>query len=264
MEDSRMKAHPLAEYFPVIQGEEFDKLVEDIKKNGQIEPIKTYKGEILDGINRYRACKVAGVEPMFEEWVGDDPLTYVVSVNIRRRHMDKGQRALLATEMLPEFEARAKGRQGRRSDIATSTPKDEDVNLVFDKQGIAKASAQAANEFGVSPKSVERAKRIVEQAPERKADILAGKASLRSVDAEIAKEKARQRVIEKQKEEIHKIVKETPRQVKEFMEALKAYTRALEIAIEAKDIGLFSPEAERNIYGRFDRIRELENRFRGE
>lgn len=47
---------------------------------------------------------------MTEEYNGDDPLSYVVSINIRRRHMDTSQRAMLATEMLPEFEAEAKER----------------------------------------------------------------------------------------------------------------------------------------------------------
>lgn len=102
-----MKIHKYAEYFPALEGEEFNLLVEDIKKNGQVEAIVTYRGEILDGANRYRACRAAGVEPKYQEYTGDDPLGHVVSLNVRRRHMDVSQRAMLATEMLPEFEAKA-------------------------------------------------------------------------------------------------------------------------------------------------------------
>lgn len=41
-----MKAHKLAKYFPILEGDEFKMLVEDIRKNGQLNPIVTYKGEI--------------------------------------------------------------------------------------------------------------------------------------------------------------------------------------------------------------------------
>ena len=106
-----MEAHRLAKYFPLLEGDEFNLLVEDIRKNGQLEPIVTVDGEILDGLNRYRACQEIGIEPVTEEYTGDDPLGYVVSLNVRRRHMDTSQRAMLATEMLPEFEAQAAARK---------------------------------------------------------------------------------------------------------------------------------------------------------
>lgn len=70
-----MKVHKYAKYFPILENEEFDLLVEDIKKNGQLEPIIMIGDEILDGVNRYRACKELEIESITEQYKGDDPFT---------------------------------------------------------------------------------------------------------------------------------------------------------------------------------------------
>jgi hypothetical protein len=79
--------HSLADAFPLIEGDDFDELVADIKAHGLIEPIVLLDGRILDGRNRYRACLAAGTEPKFRQFTGDDPVAYVVSSNIHRRHL---------------------------------------------------------------------------------------------------------------------------------------------------------------------------------
>jgi hypothetical protein len=87
--DSILHFHPLANAFPLMNGGEFNELVADIKARGQIEPIITYDGLILDGRNRYRACLRNKIEPVLragDDWI-DDPAAYVISANIRRRHL---------------------------------------------------------------------------------------------------------------------------------------------------------------------------------
>lgn len=93
------KAHPLAEVFPLIQGAEFDALVEDIRANGLQHPIILHEGMILDGRNRYRACIAAGVPLRFDVFAGADPIAYVVSTNLRRRDLNASQRAFAIAEL---------------------------------------------------------------------------------------------------------------------------------------------------------------------
>src|SRR5262245_6679093 len=68
--------HPLADLFPLMMGNEFGELVADIKANGLREKITLYKGKILEGRNRYRACREAGVKVETDDFDGDEPRRY--------------------------------------------------------------------------------------------------------------------------------------------------------------------------------------------
>jgi hypothetical protein len=94
--------HPLADLFPLIEGREFEDLVADIKANGLIEDIVLFDGMILDGRNRYRACMAAGVPPITynaDKWIAD-PAAFVISANIRRRHLNREQRGELLIKII--------------------------------------------------------------------------------------------------------------------------------------------------------------------
>jgi N6-adenosine-specific RNA methylase IME4 len=101
-----MKIHPAADVFPLLGDTEFDALVADIKTHGLITAITVFRDKILDGRNRYRACLEANVEPRFVEFEGDDPIAFVVSANIKRRHLDESQRAMIAARLANMSEGR--------------------------------------------------------------------------------------------------------------------------------------------------------------
>jgi ParB-like chromosome segregation protein Spo0J len=87
--EQEIPVHPLAASFPLMEGEDLEALVEDIRANGQREPIELdASGQLIDGRNRLRACKLAGVAPTFVTKDVDDPIAYILSRNLHRRHAD--------------------------------------------------------------------------------------------------------------------------------------------------------------------------------
>jgi ParB-like chromosome segregation protein Spo0J len=92
--------HPLANVFPLIDGKPYEDLMADILKNGVREAIWLYEGKILDGRNRYRAAKAMKVEAEFRDYLGDDAMAFVISLNIHRRHLSESQRAMAAAKFV--------------------------------------------------------------------------------------------------------------------------------------------------------------------
>ena len=92
--------HPAAELFPLMQGADFDAFVEDIRVNGQQEPVVLdADGRLLDGRNRARACTSLGLRITTRRYDGDDPMQFVISHNLHRRHLTDSQRAMIAAEL---------------------------------------------------------------------------------------------------------------------------------------------------------------------
>jgi ParB-like chromosome segregation protein Spo0J len=88
--------HPVADLFPMLADDELAELASSIKADGLLQPIIVDPdGVLLDGRNRLAACKLAKVTPVFETYAGDAD-AYALTVNIARRHLTKGQRAMIA------------------------------------------------------------------------------------------------------------------------------------------------------------------------
>jgi hypothetical protein len=60
-----------AELHPFMDEEALEALVEDIVAHGQRQPIYCYQEPIIDGHNRYLACRRAGIEPWIRRARGD-------------------------------------------------------------------------------------------------------------------------------------------------------------------------------------------------
>ena len=178
----KMQFHEAANIFPLMDSNDLASLTEDIRKNGQRESIKVFDGLIVDGRNRYLACEACGCEAKFETVKPSDPVAYVVSLNLHRRHLTLAQSAMCAARAREVYEKQAKERQQvRKGDQAGASVE----NLPQLDSGKARDKAGAA--FGVSGKSVDHATRVIEKGiPELAKAVDEGKIKI-SRAAEIAK-----------------------------------------------------------------------------
>ncbi len=102
VDDRRLRAHPAAECFPLMNDAELEALATDIRTSGCRVPVSICDDLILDGRNRALACERAGVPVPWETVpaVGArDASLAVTSLNLQRRHMDESQRALAAAKL---------------------------------------------------------------------------------------------------------------------------------------------------------------------
>ena len=97
----KREIHPLAKgIFPAITGGEFNTLKADIEANGVRHPIVLYQNKILDGCNRDKVCYELNRDPPTTNLPeGVDPVDYVVSANINRRHLTTSQRGMIAVSL---------------------------------------------------------------------------------------------------------------------------------------------------------------------
>jgi ParB-like chromosome segregation protein Spo0J len=104
--------HPAADLFPMVEGDEFRELCADIKSRGLAQPITVWTdGTLLDGRNRLLACFETHQEVVLDQYLGSDPVQFSLSANLHRRHLNQGQKAMVALKVEELFSAEAKKRQ---------------------------------------------------------------------------------------------------------------------------------------------------------
>lgn len=108
---AELQFHSLAALFPVMGAAELDALTSDIREHGLQQPIALHEGKILDGRNRYRACRKLRLTPATTVFNGSDPLAFIVSANLHRRHLSESQRGYIAAKLETM-------KHGQRADLA--------------------------------------------------------------------------------------------------------------------------------------------------
>jgi hypothetical protein len=124
----------------MMTDEEVNDLGDDMLKHGQREPIWKYEDKILDGRNRYNACLLKDIEPRIAEFRGSDPVAFVVSLNLKRRHLDDAQRSMVAAKL-----ATLKRGDNQHSPIGETS------------------QAKAAKLLNVNKRRVERAREVIDK-----------------------------------------------------------------------------------------------------
>lgn len=162
---AKKKIHEYAKLFPPMPEDQYEVLKQDIKANGLLHPIMLTKdGQILDGVHRYRACKELKIPIKFTETKApeDALLGLVVSLNMKRRHLDESQRAMIAAKIA----TMPKGNPNPNSPIGLLT------------------QAQAAIQLNVGVTSLKRAKQVLEKGVEALQDaVMVGQIAVDGADA---------------------------------------------------------------------------------
>lgn len=149
-----LKPHPLAELLPMMSRAEYASLRESIRDNGQADPIELYQGKILDGRNRYRACRELGIAPKTRQFTGGDAAAVqLVYARANHRNLNDTQKACAALRFLPHFEKLAISRMKTRGCGTGSTGSN------------GKARDHAGELFGVSGRYLSDARAVLESDP---------------------------------------------------------------------------------------------------
>ena len=186
-----MELHPLCTLFPRLEGKEFDGLVEDIRANGLRNPIIVYDGMILDGGNRERACREAGVIAEYEEFMGADPAAFVLSVNLHRRHMTLGQQAAAVAAAQDWTMAQARGgdrthSKGQRLPFDLGETKHEESNSNGEQLAKRSTPAERAAKSGASVRTQKMADKVARSDPKLAAQVARGEVTMKHAIAQVS------------------------------------------------------------------------------
>ena len=156
--------HEYANLFPMLEGEALDALREDIRQHGVREPVVFLGNAILDGRNRYMCARDLGIEYPRLDFQGDDPLAFVISHNLHRRHLTESQRASIAARV-----ANMPRGTNRFADRSANLQTYSEPQLSLSEQAAPRppltSTADAARLLNVSERSVASAKKVHDTAP---------------------------------------------------------------------------------------------------
>ena len=148
----KYEIHELALVIPAMLDSEYTQLKADIEANGLMTPITLFENQVLDGRHRYQACQELGIEPDYTTLKEDaNPLLFVVSANVKRRHLTPTQLAKIAHELSKDSNLGG----DRQSEEYLSTTSHHVLS-----------QEDAATMTGASLTSIKKAKKVAEDNPD--------------------------------------------------------------------------------------------------
>jgi len=196
---------------PPVSEAEYESLKQSIaSKHGLIEAIIINKyGIVLDGHNRFRACKELGIPLQYQIKEFDDPAEekkFVIEVNVNRRHLNEFQKAELGY-LLEGIEGElAKRRQeesqfkpghprfggrGSKGSLWSSSREDR-------RKPASPVSHIIAKKAGISHASYERSKKIIIKGSEDQKDALRkGDVGIKKMYGQLRREERKDELIQK-------------------------------------------------------------------
>lgn len=197
----QLEVHPVANLFPPMTAEEYEALKADIAANGLIEPITVWGGKIIDGRHRFKACRELGIPPQFKEWSGVGSLPrFIVSMNLHRRSLTSGQKAVVALEIEKQLAIEARERQ-RQAGEQFGRGKLGQIVERPNNRSDGKAAEQAAKLVGTNRQYVSDAKQIAQTAPELLEKVRVGDMTIPEAK-KLARHKSRQVQLERDGQEV--------------------------------------------------------------
>lgn len=154
IEATEYAVHPVADYFPMMDGPDYEAFKRDINNRGLVKPIEVDReGRLIDGRNRLRACRELGIEPDVAVVDVADPTSYIISCNLHRRQLNDVQRARIGEKIA----TRAKGQYERTEQIGHMADlPDETPEVVPSQEEVAKL-------LHVSDRQIRRARVVTEK-----------------------------------------------------------------------------------------------------
>lgn len=186
-----MNFHPVSKIYPLLEGDALNQLRNDISENGLLEPIWIHPdGSILDGRNRYRVCEDLGIEPNFKTYEGDLStlalISFVRSLNEKRRHLDSSQLACVAVEceeLVKRFEEEARERQ--RLNALTNQPQNSQQIDYLENSVNGRTEEKLAQTFNTNREYIHGAKKLKERTPHLFEQVKSGKRNIRNAIREL-------------------------------------------------------------------------------
>lgn len=174
--------HPHSMAFPLIDGEKFEELVDDIRKNGQLQDGLLLDSKILDGRNRYLACVKLGIEFKCRDVDPDeeDGIALVIALNLQRRHLSPSQVGMSLAQLLGDCKfAKSSSKLAKETKISKRTL---DGARRVAKHG-APALQKAVKEGALKVSTAEALSKLPK--PEQQAVIIRGPKAAKAVAAQL-------------------------------------------------------------------------------